>query len=246
MAMWHKQRMHTRWLAMTAVMVTAGASSSTARADCIVLAPAVLVPFDGLSLPANAELRVFGVFGTVELTGPDGNVQFVEVASDDRGQLLDLDVRTLSPGPYSFVINDRVEGTFDLRADDDTEAPAAPVVSFVDVTTKVAGPRLPIFDDCGSSPAGIRRTAIFQVDGGEPGDVVVVNGNIVGMGDTVTSRVGDDDDDDIAVALRDLAGNESEATIVPVVVEDGCGGCSSAAMSPFALALLTLFARRRR
>ena len=219
-------------------MAVAGLHAATARADCAPFSRPLLTPFDGLSIPANAELRVI-VIGDVVLTSPDGTSRTVGVVDDELGQRLDIDVRTLAPGPYRFATNDGIEGTFELRADDDTEPPAAPVVS-LDVTTTVTGPRPPIFDDCGPSP-GIRRAAHFYVEGGEPGDLVVVNGRIVGMGDTVVTGVGDDSE--FAVSLRDLAGNEGDATVVPI--EGGCGGCTSAAFSPFWLALLALLRRRR-
>ena len=87
--------------------------------------------------------------------------------------------------------------------------------------------------------AGFSSTATFTVEGAEPGDVVVVNGRVFSTDDITVGG----DAADYTFILRDLAGNESEATLVPA--EGGCGCCTSADFSPFALALLALLRRRR-
>lgn len=233
----------------TALLATAALALSApeARADCIVAVLDTVFPFEGEVVPANAELRVlYPQLTAVNLTYPDSSVVTVPIVLDDIGSLLDLPA-PLPAGTFSLEYFDRAIA-FQVSPDMDDQPPAAPLVS-VSRRTEGSGVSLP-FVECPTS--GVRDFVIFEVEGAGAGDrLLLIDGSFVAVTnpDGVTEYSQRDDDGGSVtydVQLRDLAGNQSDATTVEVWM--GCqGGCASAgSLTPLGFSLVALAFRRRK
>jgi hypothetical protein len=80
--------------------------STSAMADCLNLLPPIEVPFAGVTLPQNAELRVIDEFlEPIVLTLPDRTSRFIAVESDELGEVVALpdDLQPLPVGSYEWV-----------------------------------------------------------------------------------------------------------------------------------------------
>jgi MYXO-CTERM domain-containing protein len=220
--------------------------STPAAADCLNLLPPIEVPFDGVTLASNAELRLLNTrIEPMMLTLPDSTSRMLEVENDDLGEVVVLpdDLQPLPVGAYEFRFSDTA-GTFSVLEAIDDVAPPAPVVALTREST-FTPPSLWPFEEC-PRQVGSNDFNVFTVDGTERGDVVILNGVVAAIGHdgtTVFSQPRSDSTESFELRLRDAAGNESETTIA-----NTAGGCGCAAGdSPVALSLVVLgLATRRR
>lgn len=231
---------------LAVVFAVANVFAGAAGADCDVVRPPDVFSFDGRTVPRNAELR-FSSFGKTlefDLVGPGGAVSFSvsgDGASDfDHGIVADL---PLEPGEYTLTRLDEEARVVAFRVDDsvDDDAPAAPTVS---VRQETGGnPVSFLFDNCGDPwPTD---TVHFVVDSdGDTGGICVDEGCVATTSghNVFARREADGGSVSYDVVVRDLAGNESEATTA--TVWSGCpGGCASTSALPITAVLLLLLRR---
>ena len=219
-----------------------------AAADCFLLLEPIEVPFSGLNLPANAEMRLIDPrLDPITLTLPDGTQRQLEVVGDELGAVIALpdDLQPLPLGAYEFNIFN-ITGSFNVTEAIDDVAPDAPVVTVTRDST-FTPPSLWPFEEC-PREVGNHYSATFTIDGTQPGDVVILDGIAVTAGaDTTTtfSKTQTTGSGSFEVRLRDAAGNESEATTTDA--GGGCGSCAAGDASiATSLALAGLVIRRRR
>lgn len=220
-------------------------ASTSSFADCVPPEVIIAFPFEGQTIPVNAELRVIGFrLDPVEMAFPDGATRTVAVVDDELGPRLDMPT-PLAVGAYSFVrVDTESVSTFVVADVIDEEAPAPPIVAASQSSRFTPPDLLGLGDDC--VDPGFVDVVSFFVEGVSAGDLVLVDGAVAvavtegsvgfargeGRGGTVTYDVN----------VRDFAGNESDPTRVEVW--SGCpGGCASTGSLPLFGALLA-FARR--
>ena len=243
-------------VAVVVVVVVVGAFAAAPALPCSIRLPGAVDAVwtvENREVPRNAELRIDGAIddgSAVVLVDPDGGRETLSFVADPVGGRY-LSTDELRPGANRLDIfrsgveegaPDRVV-TFSVVDEDDVDAPAAPTVTAQVTTT---GELFPI--DCGLSAqwprdvvrvdvdAGDDDAALFSVDGGPYIALADGGGTFANFED----RGGNVSYD---VVVRDLAGNESEATTA--TAWSGCaGGCASSSSLPMTAALLLLLRRR--
>jgi hypothetical protein len=221
-------------------------AADVAFADCALFLPLEIFAFADQRVPVNAELRVIGVRDSIDLTFPDGVTRTTAIVVDELGARVDL-ATPLAVGTYTFQLDeDSAPVSFVVEDVVDDLAPDAPTVATRQSTRVIPPDLLGIGDDC--VDPGISDAVTFDVDGVTAGDLVMIDGTVGGVALT-TGRVivgrGEARGGAVRyeVALRDMAGNESEPTTVEVW--SGCpGGCASTGALPLCWVLLFFLKRR--
>jgi hypothetical protein len=221
--------------------------TTTASADCVVFLEPIEVPFSGVNLPANAEMRLIDPrLDPITLTLPDGAVREFDVVSDEVGAVVALpdDLQPLPVGAYQFNIFN-ITGTFNVTETIDDSAPDPPVVT-VTRDSSFTPPSLWPYEEC-PREVGNHYSATFTVDGTQAGDVVILDGVAAVAatdGTTTFSKTQPTGSGSFELRLRDAAGNESDVTTTDA--GGGCGGCAAADASiATSLALVGLVVRLR-
>jgi hypothetical protein len=206
------------------------------------------VPFDGVSLPANAELRLIDPrLEPITVTLPDGTVRTLDVVRDDISATIAVpdDLQPLPLGAYGFEISGAT-GTFDVTEVLDDKAPDAPLVTVTE-SSAFTPPSLWPFEECPRN-VGSHTSATFTVDGTQPGDLILLDGVAVAAGvegTTTFTKTNVTGGSTFELKLRDAAGNKSDITTV-----DSGGACGSCSAVDSSFSMLFSFAalgvRRRR